>query len=78
MNKIALIFVFLSAAAVLASAQTGTGAGQDVQEENVQSAPAIKEADVNVISPRDESWPRPFVPSEKIGADSVVSFPADI
>jgi hypothetical protein len=27
---------------------------------------------------RDEHWPRPFVPSEQIGADSVVSFPADI
>ena len=27
---------------------------------------------------QDQQWPRPFVPSEKIGADSVVSFPADI
>ncbi len=25
-----------------------------------------------------EQWPRPFIPSEKINADSVVSFPADI
>ncbi|MDH3348882.1 MAG: hypothetical protein OEM02_12395 [Desulfobulbaceae bacterium] len=23
-------------------------------------------------------WPKPFVPSERIGADSVVSFPVDI
>ena len=26
----------------------------------------------------EEPWPRTFVPSEKITADSVVSFPADI
>ncbi len=24
------------------------------------------------------NWPQPFVPTEKIGADSVISFPADI
>lgn len=25
-----------------------------------------------------EEWPKPFTPSERIGADSVVSFPVDI
>jgi len=76
MNKSVMIFVFLSAAAIAAT-EPGTDAGQDIQNENLQSDPAI-EAEVHEISPRDESWPRPFVPSEKIGADSEVSFPADI
>ena len=75
--------VFFAAAAVLAvsvlaAAEPGTDGGQDAQEENVQPAPANDEADVLEISPGFESWPRPFVPREKIGADSVVSFPADI
>lgn len=27
---------------------------------------------------KDPEWPRPFQPSEKVGADSVISFPVDI
>jgi len=36
-------------------------------QETKQSAPKTKEA-----------WPKPFTPSQQIGADSVVSFPVDI
>ena len=77
MKKMLMLFIFLSAAAVMAAAEPETDGGQDVQEEKVQPVPAI-ETEVHEKSPRHESWPRSFVPSEKIGADSVVSFPADI
>ena len=76
MKKMVIIFFLLTAAAMAAS-EPGTDGGQDIQEENVQPVPATKN-EVHEKSPRDESWPRPFIPSEKIGADSVVSFPADI
>ena len=77
MKRMLVIFIFFIAAAAMAATEPETDGGQDVQEEKVQPVPAI-EAEVHEKSPRHESWPRPFVPSEKIGADSVVSFPADI
>jgi hypothetical protein len=77
MKKLVMIIILLLAAAAMAATEPGTEGEKDVQEENVQSVPAIK-AEVNEKSPRDENWPLPFIPSEKIGADSVVSFPADI
>jgi hypothetical protein len=77
MKKIFIIFIFLFAAGVLAATDPETDQGQVIIEEKVNSVPAARE-EVQVKSPRDESWPRPFVPSEKIGADSVVSFPSDI
>ena len=77
MKKLVMSIIFLLAAAAMAATEPGTDGGQDVQEEKVQPVPAIK-AEVHEKSPRDKSWPLPFIPSEKIGADSVVSFPADI
>ena len=77
MNKIIILFIFLLSAAALAATEPGTDSSQDRQDEKVQPGPAAREEVINKLS-RDESWPRPFIPSEKIGADSVVSFPADI
>jgi hypothetical protein len=77
MNKIIMTFIFLSALAAMAAAEPEKNDGPDIQEESIQSVPAIA-PELHDISPRDKNWPRPFIPSEKIGADSVVSFPADI
>ncbi|MDY0351815.1 MAG: hypothetical protein RBR09_11225 [Desulfobulbaceae bacterium] len=79
-----LTMAVLVAAAALAPAPPAAdrdggarAAGQDAvpgEERSVSPAPEIPEqgrADL-------EAWPRPFVPTEKINADSAVSFPADI
>ena len=77
MKKMVIIFIFLLTAAAMAASEPGTDGGQDIQEEKIQPVPVTKD-EVHEKSPRDKSWPLPFIPSEKIGADSVVSFPADI
>lgn len=77
MKKIITMLVFLMATAVLAATDQGSDSNQDRQDEKVRPAPAAREEVINKSS-RHESWPQPFLPSEKIGADSVVSFPADI
>ena len=77
MKKIFITLIFLLAANALAATAPETDRGQVIIEEKNQPVPAASE-NVQEKSQRDKSWPRPFVPSEKIGADSVVSFPADI
>ncbi len=77
MKRITVFFIVLFAAAVLAATEPDKDSGQVEPEEKVQSAPLAGEDSREELL-RDGSWPRPFVPSEKIGADSVVSFPADI
>ena len=77
MKRITVFIIVLFAAAALAATEPGKDSGQDKPEEKAHSAPVTRE-DSREESQRGGSWPRPFVPSEKIGADSVVSFPADI
>jgi hypothetical protein len=77
MKKMVIFIIFLLATTAMAATEPVTDKGQDIVEEKAQPVPAIKE-EVQKKSLDGESWPRPFVPSEKIGADSVVSFPADI
>ena len=77
MKRITVFFIVLFAAAALAATEPGKDSGQDKPAEKARSAPITRE-DSREESPGGGSWPRPFVPSEKIGADSVVSFPADI
>ena len=73
-----IVFIFvLVAAAALAASEPGKNNGQDKPAEKVQPSP-VTGGDSRQEQQRSGSWPRPFVPSEKIGADSVVSFPADI
>ena len=69
--------MFLLAATAMAAKEPGRDGGRDAKEDKVQPPPAAK-GDVQEKPARDNNWPRPFIPSEKIGADSVVSFPADI
>jgi hypothetical protein len=73
MKRIIVFFFVLFAAAALAATEPGKESGPDKD----QPAPSTGE-DSHEELQRGGSWPRPFVPSEKIGADSVVSFPADI
>ncbi|UCD65999.1 MAG: hypothetical protein JSW69_08330 [Deltaproteobacteria bacterium] len=77
MKKMFIFIIIFLAAAAMAATDPETDNGKDKPEEKVLPVPAIKE-EVQEKSSGGESWPRPFVPSEKIGADSVVSFPADI
>ena len=77
MKRISVFFIVLFAAAALAATEPDKDSGQAEPEEKAQSAPVTGEDSREELL-RSGSWPRPFVPSEKIGADSVVSFPADI
>ena len=77
MKRIVVFFIVFLAAAAFAATEPDKDSGQAEPEEKAQTAPVTGE-DSRAELPRDGSWPRPFVPSEKIGADSVVSFPADI
>ena len=77
MKRITVFFVVLFAAAALAATEPGKDSGQAKPEDKAQTAPVTGEGS-REKSLGGGSWPRPFVPSEKIGADSVVSFPADI
>ena len=77
MKRITVFFIVLFAAAALAATEPGKDSGQAKPEDKAQTAPVTGE-DSRKKSLGGGSWPRPFVPSEKIGADSVVSFPADI
>jgi hypothetical protein len=77
MKRVAVFFIVLFAAAALAATEPDKDSGQAEPKEKAQAAPATVEDSREELL-RDGSWPRPFVPKEKIGADSVVSFPADI
>ena len=77
MKRITVFFIILFAAAALAATEPDKDSGQAKPEEKAQTAPATVEDSREELL-RDGSWPRPFIPSEKVGADSVVSFPADI
>ena len=73
---IIFIVVFLAAAAIAAT-EPGKDNGRPAYDEEVQATPETgSESREEQI--RDGSWPRPFVPTDKISADSVVSFPGDI
>ena len=77
MKRLIVFFIILFAAAALAATEPDKDSGQAEPEEKAQTAPATGEDSREELR-RDGSWPRPFIPSEKVGADSVVSFPADI
>ena len=77
MKRLTVFFLVLFATAALAATETSADRGQDRPQEEVETAPATVKDDREEIE-RGGGWPRPFIPSEEIGADSVVSFPADI
>ena len=77
MKRIVVFLIVFFAAAALAATEPGKDSGQAEPEEKARAVPETG-MDSREELQRDGSWPRPFVPREKIGADSVVSFPADI
>ena len=77
MKRIVVFILVFFAAAALAATEPDNDRGQADQKEGSRSAPVTGEESREEVQ-RDGSWPRSFVPSEKVGADSVVSFPADI
>jgi hypothetical protein len=68
-----LLFPAIAQTATTAEIETGSSTRQDKDRPAPQAEPKTDKQPM-----QDQQWPRPFVPSEKIGADSVVSFPADI
>jgi hypothetical protein len=69
--------IFLSATALLAREQADRQADQATEKEQKETKPALQKKTQPPVR-KGEPWPRTFVPSEKINADTVVSFPADI
>ncbi len=75
---ITLVLIFLLSGSSLA-AQADSDRKPEQNEKQVQRV--TKPESENKIQPlpsKGEPWPRTFVPSERIKADTVVSFPADI
>ena len=77
MKRFIVFFIIFFAAAALAATEPDKDIGKVEPEEKAQTSPATGDDSLKELQ-RDGSWPRPFIPREKIGADSVVSFPADI
>lgn len=77
MKRIVLFIMLLFAAAAQAATEPGIDTGPVPQQKQTRTAPDT-EQETKKPPKKDPEWPRPFVPSEQIGADSVVSFPADI
>ena len=48
------------------------------KEDHEKAATQKKEAHEGTHKPVEQEWPPAFEPSEKVGADSVISFPTDI
>jgi hypothetical protein len=77
MKRFIVFFIIFFAAAALAATEPDKDIGKVEPEEKARTSPEKGEDSLEELQ-RDGSWPRPFIPREKIGADSVVSFPADI
>jgi len=77
MKRIVLFILLLFAAAAQAATEPGVDTGPVPEQDTARPAPETKQ-ETREQPKKDPEWPRPFVPSEQIGADSVVSFPADI
>ena len=76
-----LSFMFTLVLAVTLSigqADTGEKKSQTPSANKITPQNPIPTSKPQPKKPEKELWPRTFVPSEKITADSVVSFPADI
>lgn len=70
MKSIVLIFLLLGCALPLRGQETAPPPEPDAQS---QQAPPDRDSGAPAVD-----WPRPFKPSEEIGADSQISFPTDI
>jgi hypothetical protein len=81
-KKIVLLFcistVFLITGYAFAENAESQLPQQEQQAPNTNKQDTAEKKGKPVSPPADPSWPQPFVPTDKINADSVISFPADI
>jgi hypothetical protein len=77
MKRFFLLFILLFTAMVQAATTPEVETGSVSQPEKDRPVPHVEQK-TGKQHKQDQQWPQPFVPSEQIGADSVVSFPADI
>lgn len=78
-HLIIIFFVFLMFLPVSWAADAEKDSGKQPAREQEKNKQTITENNTNNIPKlQNEPWPRTFVPTEKIKADTVVSFPADI
>lgn len=80
MKKMILIILLLLLSTPGQAARDEDSGTVSNRENRQQEVPAGQKAEnkTRPDSPVDSAWPRTFVPTEKINADTVVSFPADI
>ena len=72
-----LLLLFLSTSVQAADRKiTSDAAGTVKTQQNTDNREEGKKTEPETS--REKSWPRTFVPTERINADTVVSFPADI
>jgi len=69
--------IFLSGTFLAAQEKSDKQTDQVEKQEQRVTEP-VPQKKTQQLPPTGEPWPRTFVPSEKINADTVVSFPADI
>jgi hypothetical protein len=77
MKRIFLITMLLFFTIAQAATEPEVDTGLRPRHEKPRPAPQTGQ-ETSKQPQQNQQWPQPFVPSEKIGADSVVSFPADI
>ncbi len=71
------LFLFFSATAVPARELADREVDRATKKKQNVTEPALQKKPQPPVR-KGEPWPRTFIPSEKINADTVVSFPADI
>ena len=79
--KFVYFFMFMFVLAVTPGVDQADADKKTTQQPNVNKSTPQNSVPASKSQPKKtekELWPRTFVPSEKITADSVVSFPADI
>lgn len=78
MMKRVLLFLLLTAAVnAYGSESSVETVSKQPTDEQVPPDTGSQQSEPSIPRPKEE-WPKPFTPSERIGADSVVSFPVDI
>ena len=78
MKQIVFVAFFLLVFSGSVLSQPEQGPEQGEGKEDVKTVQPPKKAEQGSQKPEEHQWPLPFVPSEEVGADSVISFPTDI
>lgn len=73
-----ITLVILLSATFAAAEEKSDKQTEQITRQEQKAIPSVPQKKMKQPTPAGEPWPRTFVPSEKINADTVVSFPADI